>query len=260
MDATASSCSRRATRRPAENRLLERSPAATILEGIRRHYDEARQQAALEKYAQQYVGLSSDPQLRLQDMTSDPVELAFIQSIDGSKQLDVILERAEIPRDKARLLLVALSEAGMLQRHETTTRKKGAPPVPSCRRCRRCRCWARPPRRRRPTAPLASGQLSMMLQTVRTQDYFWALDVGRDAPVADIDRAYEALARSFHADRYRLSSEEDRKAAQEIFDKLGEAHRTLRDPAKRKAYLAKLTARREEKAKEEPPPFRARAR
>ena len=62
--------------------------------------------------------------LRLQDMTSDPVELAFIQSIDGSKQLEVILERAEIPRDKARLLLVALSEAGMLQRHEATTKKK----------------------------------------------------------------------------------------------------------------------------------------
>ena len=130
--------------------MLERSPAATILEGIRRHYDEARQQAALEKYAQQYVGLASDPQLRLQDMTSDPVELAFIQSIDGSKQLDVILERAEIPRDKARLLLVALSEAGMLQRHEATAKKKGALPVVRRRPCRRCRCWARRRRRRRP--------------------------------------------------------------------------------------------------------------
>ena len=81
---------------PAEHRRLERSPAATILEGIRLHYDEARQQAALEKYAHQYVGLTSDPLLRLQDMTSDPVELAFIQSIDGTRQLEVILERAEI--------------------------------------------------------------------------------------------------------------------------------------------------------------------
>jgi DNA-binding response OmpR family regulator/tetratricopeptide (TPR) repeat protein len=234
----------------AENRLLERSPAATILEGIRRHYDEARQQAALEKYAQQYVGLASDPQLRLQDMTSDPVELAFIQSIDGSKQLDVILERTEIPRDKARLLLVALSEAGMLQRHEATAKKKGAlpvvPVVPPVSSVPVLGAPAAPPPT---TAPLASGQLSMMLQTVRTQDHFWALDVGRDAPVADIDRAYEALARSFHTDRYRLSSEEDRKAAQEIFEKLGEAHRTLRDPAKRKAYLARL-AREEEKEKE----------
>jgi len=87
-----------------QNRLLERAPAATILEGIRRHYDEARQQAVLEKYDHQYLSLTSDPLLRLQDMTSDPVELAFIQSIDGTRQLNVILERAEIARDKARLL------------------------------------------------------------------------------------------------------------------------------------------------------------
>ena len=152
----------------------------------------------------------------------------------------MILERAEIPRDKARLLLVALSEAGMIQRHETTARKKGAPPVAPVgvvdAGAGRARRAADPPARR-----WRAAQLSMMLQTVRTQDYFWALDVGRDAPAADIDRAYEALARSFHADRYRLAPEEDRKAAQEIFDKLAEAHRTLRDPAKRKSYLAKLT-------------------
>jgi len=238
-----------------ELRLLERSPAATILEGIRRHYDEDRQQAALEKYAHQYVGLTSDPLLRLQDMTSDPVELAFIQSIDGSKQMEVILEHAEISREKARLLLVALSEAGMLQRHEATTKKKSAAPVaPSPSSVPVLGAPATPPPT---TAPLASGQLSMMLQTVRTQDYFWALDVERDAPAADIDRAYEALARSFHADRYRLSPEDDRKAAQEIFDKLGEAHRTLLDPAKRKAYLAKLS-RSDGEAQEEAPPPRPR--
>jgi len=238
-----------------ELRLLERSPAATILEGIRRHYDEDRQQAALEKYAHQYVGLTSDPLLRLQDMTSDPVELAFIQSIDGSKQMEVILERAEISREKARLLLVALSEAGMLQRLESTTKKKSAAPVaPSPSSVPVLGAPATPPPT---TAPLASGQLSMMLQTVRTQDYFWALDVERDAPAADIDRAYEALARSFHADRYRLSPEDDRKAAQEIFDKLGEAHRTLLDPVKRKAYLAKLS-RSDGEVQEEAPPPRAR--
>jgi DNA-binding response OmpR family regulator/tetratricopeptide (TPR) repeat protein len=222
-----------------EQRRLERSPAATILEGIRLHYDEARLQAVLEKYAHQYPGLTSDPLLRLQDMTSDPVELAFIQSIDGTRQLEVILERAAISRDKARLLLVALSEAGMIQRQETTARKKGAAPVvPPVASMPVLGAPAAPPLT---SAPLASGQLSMMLQTVRTQDHFWALDVERDAPAADIDRAYEALARSFHADRYRLAPEEDRKAAQEIFDKLAEAHRTLRDPTKRKSYLAKLT-------------------
>ena len=69
----------------AERPRLERSPAGLILEGIRRHYDEERQQAALERYAGQYVALSKDPVLRLQEMTSDATEQAFIQSLDGSE-------------------------------------------------------------------------------------------------------------------------------------------------------------------------------
>jgi len=213
---------------PAGASRLERPPAALILEGIRRHYDEARQNAALDRYADQYVALSADPLLRLQEMTSVPTELAFIRSIDGTRRLEETLANAKIPRAQARLLLVALSEAGMIQPHENTKRRKAAPaaaPVPTAP--------AAPP-------PLGSGELSMMLQMARTQDYFWVLGIERDAAPAALDRAYEALARSFHADRYRLAPDDDRKAAQEMFDILAEAHRVLQDPARRRAYLAKL--------------------
>jgi curved DNA-binding protein CbpA len=80
----------------------------------------------------------------------------------------------------------------------------------------------------------------MMLQTARTQDFFWVLGVEQNATTAEVDRAYEALARSFHADRYRLAPEEDRKAAQEVFERLTEAHRTLRDGPRRRGYATKL--------------------
>ena len=215
----------------------ERPPAALILEGIRGHYEPERQDAVLEKYAGTCPVLSSDPVLRLQEMTSDPRELAFIQSLDGARELETVLRSAEIPRDNARALLVAMFESGMIQRHETTTRRKNAPIVAS----------PPPPSApipmamaSSPTAPLSTGQLSMMLQTARTQDFFWVLGVEHDAPAAEVDRAYEALARSFHADRYRLATDDDRKAAHEIFERLTEAHRTLRDPAKRRAYVSKL--------------------
>jgi len=91
-----------------------------------------------------------------------------------------------------------------------------------------------------PPAPLGSGELTMMLQMARTQDHFWALGVDRDASAAEIDRAYQALARSFHADRYRLSPDEDRRMAQEMFQRLTEARSVLQDPARRRAYLAAL--------------------
>ena len=160
-------------------------------------------------------------------MTSDATELAFIESIDGSRQLESLLGHAKIPREKAYLLLVAMSEAGMIQGRETTTRRR-APAAPEKRAA------AKPA-----SEPLSSGQLAMMLQTVRTQDHFWVLGVEQTATAAAVDHAYEALARSFHADRYRLADDDDRKTAEEIFERLTEAHRTLRDPTRRRAYVAK---------------------
>ncbi|HET6147775.1 MAG TPA: DUF4388 domain-containing protein [Polyangia bacterium] len=264
---------------------LARSPAALILEGIRRHYDSARQVAVLDAFAGRFVGLSSNPMLRMQEMSSDPTELSFIRRIAGSERLEDLLNGAEIPRDKATLLLVALSEAGVI------TPADVAAPSP---RGAAGSGAARPPVRRHEapsadsgeievssddvigegdddqlldvhddvheasslgaasdlgphpmgssSAPLASGPLSMVAQTVRTQDYYWALGVERSASATEIDRAYEALARTFHADGYRHSPQEDRKLAQEIFDRLSEAHAVLRDPEQRQLYTARIDA------------------
>lgn len=219
---------------PAHAVRLERPPAALILEGIRRHYHESRRDAVLARYAGHVVALSSDPWLRLQEMTSDLRELAFIRSIDGARPLEAVLSRAEISTEKAKLLMVALSEAGMIEKVESTSRRKA--PQPSSTPSAPAIPAPVPPAT---SVPLGSAQLSMMLQTARTQDYFWVLGVEREATSADIDRAFEGLARNFHPDRYRLAPDEDRRMAQELFERLTEAHETLRDAGRRRVYLAK---------------------
>jgi DNA-binding response OmpR family regulator/tetratricopeptide (TPR) repeat protein len=265
---------------PKEALRLGRPPAALILEGIRRHYDSSRQVAVLEGFVGHYVTLNADPMLRLQEMTSDPTELDFIRQIDGSQRLEAILDRAAIPRDKARLLLVALSEAGMIAPADAPIRRTGATPTPAPAPAPPAgapgsggeesvdielsggreqdgdgdqegdgeqdgdgedlvevsRSAGSAPK----TMPLGVGQLSMVVQTVRTQDYFWALGVERAASSEQVDHAYEALAQTFHADRYRTSPDDDRRMAQEIFDRLSEAHRVLRDPSRRRAYAERL--------------------
>ncbi|HEV3030596.1 MAG TPA: DUF4388 domain-containing protein [Polyangia bacterium] len=225
---------------PGQALRLERPPAALVFEGIRRHYDEPRQHAVLDAYVRQAVELNPDPVLRLQDVTTDPTALGYINSIDGTESIAEILARAPIAQDQARLLLVALSEAGMITHAEgPSARRRRASAVPAA-------IAPVPSGVVAAVAPaqasgaLSGGQLSMVAETVRTQDYFWTLGVERDATSADIDRAYDAHARSFHPDRYRHSSDEDRKLAREIFERLAEAHRTLGDPARRRAYVAKL--------------------
>jgi CheY-like chemotaxis protein len=225
---------------PGSSLRLERPPAALVFEGIRRHYDEARQRAVLDVYVRQAIELNPDPVLRLQDVTTDPTALAYINSIDGSESIAEILARAPIAQDEARLLLVALSEAGMITHAEgPSARRRGAPSPATAAVSPPGGVVAAvaPPQT---SGALTGGQLSMVAETVRTQDYFWTLGVERDASPADVERAYDAHARSFHPDRYRHSSDEDRRLAQEIFDRLGEAHRTLRDPTRRRSYVAKL--------------------
>jgi DNA-binding response OmpR family regulator/tetratricopeptide (TPR) repeat protein len=225
---------------PGQSLRLERPPAALIFEGIRRHYDEARQKAILDAYVRQAVELNPDPVLRLQDVTTDPIELAYINSIDGSESLSEILARAPIAEREARLLLVALSETGMITHAEgPSARRRGAPSpaAPSASPPSGVVAAVAPAQN---SGALSGGQLSMVAETVRTQDYFWTLGIERDASPADVDRAYDAHARSFHPDRYRASPDEDRNLAQEIFDRLGEAHRTLRDAGRRRSYLARL--------------------
>ena len=219
---------------------LERPPAALVFEGIRRHYDAARQRAVLDGFVRQAVTLNPDPVLRLQDVTMDPTALTYINSIDGTEGIDDILARAPIARDEARVLLVALAESGMITHAEgTSARRRGTPMAiaPMVSPPGGIVAAVIPPQ---PSGPLSGGQLSMVAETVRTQDFFWSLGIERDASPIDVDRAYDAHARNFHPDRYRHSSDDDRRLAQEIFERLAEAHRTLRDPVRRRAYTGKL--------------------
>jgi len=220
---------------------LDRSVASLILEGIRRHYPTERQDAVLAAYAGKYVALSPDPVLRLQEITSDSAEQRFVQDIDGRTKLETVIGAGRIPRDKARLLLVALSQAGMIEPADAPVRRTASEHTPSTTAVD---VTGGPVVLPGTGALLSAVQMGLVAQTVRSQNYYWALGVKPDDPTEVVDQAYEALARSFHPDRYRQRPEEDRRLAQEIFDRLAEGHRVLRDASRRRSYDAKLERQR----------------
>ena len=210
---------------------LERTPAALILEGIRRHYDAERIHSVLEPLSGNYLTPSPDPRRRLQDITSDVNERRFIDGLDGTVKLEAALASSPIPIDRARLLLVAMCEAGMIVAtraplQEDEVRRTPRPVDLGSKSI--------------PTSERSREELVALLAVMRAQSHFEVLGVERDATPAEIADAYQALARDFHPDLFRLRGDEVRDAARQIFERLEKAFGVLHDSGSRRKYLAEL--------------------
>jgi len=212
---------------------LERTPAALILEGIRRHYDAERIHRVLEPLSGKFLTPNPDPRRRLQDMTADANERRFIDGLDGTVKLEAALASSPIPIDRARLLLVAMSEAGMIAPSQASR------PVEKDEN-------RRTPRpvdlggAGAPTGERSREELVAMLAVMRAQSHFEVLGVEREAMPGDITDAYQGLARDFHPDLFRLRSDVVRDTARQIFERLQEAFEVLSDSGSRRKYLAEL--------------------
>src|SRR5215471_6936994 len=66
---------------------------------------------------------------------------------------------------------------------------------------------------------------------MKKRDYYEILGVSKDAPDADVKKAYRRLARKLHPD-----VNPGDKAAQKRFQEVQEAYDVLRDTEKRRAY------------------------
>jgi curved DNA-binding protein len=80
------------------------------------------------------------------------------------------------------------------------------------------------------------------------KDYYTTLGVSREATPEEIKKAFRKLARQYHPD-----TATDKKAAEEKFKEINEAHEVLSDPEKRRKY-DQLGARWNDAGGFEPPP------
>lgn len=228
--------------------VLERPTAALILEGVRRHYDDERREQVLAVAAGRFIVPTSDPWLRLQDLTSDPQDRAFMARADGTRSLEEVMNLPPVPRDRAVALMVAMLESGVVQARETPEAplESEAPREPLAERDVESRpqseaprkgpapLWAPEPQRR------SRAELAALVATMRVKTHFEVLDVDAEAPRVVVDAAYEELARTYHPDNFRGRSTTVKELVDHIFARLSEARRTLTDPDLRKSYFVRL--------------------
>jgi curved DNA-binding protein CbpA len=94
------------------------------------------------------------------------------------------------------------------------------------------------------------AEMGQRFEQIDTQDLYQVLGVGPSAQVDDIRRAYYALARRFHPDRFR--NEQVKPRAEKVFGRITEAYATLSDPETRQRYDQEEAGRAHQRADQRP--------
>ncbi|HLL71108.1 MAG TPA: DUF4388 domain-containing protein [Pyrinomonadaceae bacterium] len=91
------------------------------------------------------------------------------------------------------------------------------------------------------STPDPRAEIDALFALVYDADHYRILGVERDADSAECKRAYYALAKRFHPDRFQRDADETlRPQVEAAFMKITQAYETLRDPRARAAYEVKL--------------------
>ncbi len=85
-------------------------------------------------------------------------------------------------------------------------------------------------------------ELQARLEEIGSLDHFEVLGLARNAPVAEVRKAFVEQAKSCHPDKLGGKPAEVRDLAAQVFARLSDAHETLSEPGRREAYVKDLAS------------------
>lgn len=92
--------------------------------------------------------------------------------------------------------------------------------------------------------PDPHAEIKELIARAAVDEHYQVIGVARSATATEIKRAYYALARRFHPDRFRRATDADTLSQVEgAFARIAQAYETLSDTRERAAYDTKLAAR-----------------
>jgi CheY-like chemotaxis protein/curved DNA-binding protein CbpA len=264
---------------PSAGISIERSPASLIFEGVRRAMSPARIVALLMPRFDLYPVRVAEPLMRFQEVEMSDAERAFLERLDGRRNVRRLLADHEIGPAETPVLLYSLLASGIIACRDrlpvvarsaapmhaqaaagpAPTPDQAAPieldplhlePVPAPTQL------ASAAAARAAALSTSSGAISAaestrvgkaervalleFLEASSKQDYFQLFGIKRDFAVIALRQSYLKLARDYHPDRFTGLPDDVRELAGRAFAVLSEALTTLEDPKKRAEYLATL--------------------
>jgi curved DNA-binding protein CbpA len=189
------------------------------------------------------------------DINLLPNEAFVLTRVDMPLSVNELLAVGGLPEAETLQIVYTLSLGGFLRRDgwpqafsaEALARARSVKVAPQASQAERPAAEPKREAVARPPAPAETqldeqGEINALFAKVHMNaDHYQLLGVRRSATASEIKRAYYALAKRFHPDRFRRDSDEaELTRIQSAFAQIAQAYDTLKDQSTRAGYDSKL--------------------
>ena len=181
------------------------------------------------------------------EINLSPEEAFILSRIDSSTSISEILQLSPLGIDKTERALYGFLSAGIIE--FVSQSQGGNGKASTSTKSAYSSTELPPPAREDSSENLMTTQeidevkadVYLMLDTAKNKNYYELLSVTPSAGIDEIKKAYYTLAKKYHPDRYHHSrAAEFKEALETIFSTLSHAYETLKVPATRTSYDAKI--------------------
>jgi len=232
---------------PAGKSTLKLALPGLIFEAVRRITNPEIVHRGL-KGTDKVIRLASQFESRAAAVFLKPEEAFVLSRIESSARISEILQISPLGLETTQKALYGFLATGIVEFVQDSAGKREAP-IPAASRAYRSSSapgfqadLADVQEEGRPEdMESVQTDVLLMLDMTKAKNYYELLDVSATASPDEIKKSYYSLAKKYHPDRYHQSKSADLKNALDvIFSTLAQAYDTLKVPATRGSYDAKV--------------------
>jgi curved DNA-binding protein CbpA len=194
------------------------------------------------------IRLSSGSEARAIEIDLKPEEAFILSRIDSSISIAEIMQLSPLGLDKTERTLYGFLSAGIIEFVTQNQANSRTFTPPASGAYRSTEPLPAPPPEEDTENQLSTQEINevksdvfLMLEAAKVKTYYEFLNIPPAASADEIKKSYYTLAKKYHPDRYHHSTKgEIKEALETIFSTLSQAYETLKVPATRTSYDAKI--------------------